>query len=57
MQNDKEELQRLVKEAATDEEALELVKEDAEQAESEASLARYQIEVAFACFSLGSCSF
>jgi hypothetical protein len=57
VQNDKEELQRLVKEAATDEEALELVKEDAEQAESEASLARYQIEVAFACFSLGSCSF
>jgi hypothetical protein len=40
VQNDKEELQRLVKEAAGDEEALELVKEDAEQAESEASLAR-----------------
>jgi len=40
LKNDKEELQRLVKEAATDEEALELVKEDAEQAESEASLAR-----------------
>lgn len=41
MQNDKEELKKLLKEAAEDEQALQLVKEDAEQADGEATLARH----------------
>ena len=41
MQKDKEELKKLLKEADEDEQALQLVKEDAEQADNEATLARH----------------